>query len=76
LERRFVRLLGRTPKQEILRVQLARAKDLLTQTNLPLAIVAEKSGFRSSGYFCEVFHRRVGSTPGAYRRDHGATKFD
>lgn len=71
LERRFLALLGRTPKQEITRVQLAKAQDLLTQTNLPLAIVAEKSGFRSAGYFCEVFHRLVGCTPGTYRRERG-----
>jgi LacI family transcriptional regulator len=76
LERRFVKLLGRTPKEEILRVQLARAQELLTHTNLPMAVVAEKAGFRSSGYFCEVFHRRMGCTPGAYRRDHGAAKFE
>jgi LacI family transcriptional regulator len=76
LERRFAELLGRTPKQEILRVQLARAKELLAQTNLPTSIVAQKSGFRSEGYFYEVFRRRAGCTPGAYRRDHGMPKFE
>lgn len=75
LERRFLALLGRTPKQEITRVQLAKAQDLLTQTNLPLAIVAEKSGFRSAGYFCEVFHRRMGCTPGVYRRERGIGEY-
>lgn len=75
LERRFLKLLGRTPKQELLRVQLAKAQYLLTQTNLPLATVAEKSGFRSSGYFCEVFHRRIGCTPGTFRREHGIGEF-
>ncbi len=76
LENRFVKLLGRTPKQEILRIQLARAQELLTHTNLPMAVVAEKAGFRSSGYLCEVFHRRMGCTPGTYRRDHGIAKFE
>ena len=69
LERRFATLLGRTPKQEILRVQLAHAQELLTSTSSSLRIVAEKSGFRSAGYFCEVFHNRMGCTPGAYRRE-------
>jgi LacI family transcriptional regulator len=76
LERRFAKLLGRTPKQEILRIQLARAKELLTQTDLSIGIVAQKAGFRSEGYFYEVFRRRAGCTPGAYRRDHGMPKFE
>ncbi len=76
LERRFVKLLGRTPKQEILRVQLAKAQELLSRTGLSTALVAEKAGFRSAGYFCEVFHRRMGCTPGEYRRNHGAAKFE
>ena len=48
----------------------------MTQTNLSMAAVAEKAGFQSAAYFCEVFHRRVGCTPGAYRRDHGVARFD
>lgn len=75
LERRFLQMLGRSPKQEILRVQLDCAQDLLTRTNLRMAAIAEKAGFQSPGYFCEVFHRRMGCTPGAYRRDHSVTQF-
>jgi LacI family transcriptional regulator len=74
LERRFVKLLGRTPKQEILRVQLSRAQMLLSHTDLSMPIVAQKAGFASAGYFHEVFRRQIGCTPGAYRRDHGMPK--
>jgi LacI family transcriptional regulator len=75
LERRFLKLLGRTPKQEIVRARLARAKELLIQTDLPLAAIAERVGFQSPGYFCEVFHEKVGCTPGVFRREHGTAKF-
>jgi len=75
LERRVKELLGRTPKQEILRVQLARAKELLISTELPLGAVAERCGFRSAGYFSEVFRRREGCTPGVYRGEQGAASF-
>lgn len=68
LERRFKRTLSRTPKEEILRVRLDRAKDLLTYGDLPLPVIAEKSGFPSLSHFSEVFHRKVGMTPRAYRR--------
>lgn len=68
LENRFKRLLGRTPKAEILRVQLERAKQLLRETGFPLRTVAERSGFGSVQYFIDAFGRKIGVTPGAYRK--------
>jgi LacI family transcriptional regulator len=68
LERRFKAVLGRTPSVEIRRVQLDRAKELLTETSLTLAAVARRSGFESRNYFSEVFHKSIGVTPGQYRR--------
>jgi LacI family transcriptional regulator len=68
LERRTRTLLGRSPKEEIMRVQLERAKQLLTETDLPLAAVAEKCGFSQPRYFNQVFHAKVGLPPGAYRK--------
>jgi len=68
LERRFKAVLGRTPSVEIRRIQLDRAKELLTETALTLAAVARRSGFESRNYFSEVFHKSVGMTPGQYRR--------
>lgn len=71
LERRFKKLLGRTPKAEILRVQLNQAKTLLGRTNLPVASVAHKSGFNSLKYFSETFQRKLGMAPGVYRKHFG-----
>ena len=68
LERRMRKLLGRSPKDEIIRVQLERAKQLLTGTNLSAAAIAEKCGFSQPRYFNQVFHRKVGVPPGEYRR--------
>lgn len=68
LERRFKTLLGRTPKSEIMRVQLERARQLLTQTDMPLTTIAEKTGFSQVKYFCEVFRKKIGVTPGAFRK--------
>jgi LacI family transcriptional regulator len=67
LERRFRSLVGRSPKSEISRVQLERAKQLLSGSHLPIDAVAAKSGFRDARYLCDVFARKVGMTPGAYR---------
>lgn len=68
LERRFKRLLGRTPKAEILAVQVERARQLLAETDLPLGTVARRSGFRNEKYFGDLFFRKTGVRPGAYRR--------
>ena len=68
LERRMEKLLGRSPKEEITRVQIERAKRLLTETDLSAAAIAEKCGYSQPKYFSQVFHAKVGSSPGAYRR--------
>ena len=74
LERRFKQLLNRTPKVEILRVQLDRAKQLLSDSDLSLPMVADRSGFGSLSHFCEVFHRKVGRTPPGYRDQNRLTR--
>jgi LacI family transcriptional regulator len=68
LERRTRTLLGRSPKEEITRVQIEMAKQLLTTANLPVATIAEKCGYTEAKYFCQVFRQRVGLSPGAYRK--------
>ncbi len=69
LERRFAGLVGRSPKAEILRVQLARARQLLLETDLSLAAIAERSGFKHPEYFNAIFRQKVGVTPGCFRRE-------
>ena len=68
LETRFQKLLGRTPHDEIVRVQIERAKQLLGQTELPLKAIAARLGFRHPEYLNVLFRRVTGQTPGAYRR--------
>jgi len=67
LERRFVRALGRSPKEEILAVRLSRARQLLSETDLPLALVAEKIGLEHPEYLNVIFKKKTGVTPGHYR---------
>ncbi len=67
LESRFQKFIGRTPHEEILRVQLDRARSLLTETDLPLTEVAEQAGFSNTEYLSVVFKKHVGTPPGRYR---------
>jgi len=68
LFRRFKEHLGRSPKKEATRVRLARAKELLRETTLSVAQIAERVGYAEAKYFIAVFHREVGTTPLRYRR--------
>ncbi|HEX3000733.1 MAG TPA: helix-turn-helix domain-containing protein [Armatimonadota bacterium] len=67
LERRFRKCLGRTPKEEIMRVKLNRAKELLSQTDLSVGMIAQQTGFSSINYFANVFQREVKTSPRTYR---------
>ena len=69
LEQRFQRLLGRTPREEILHVRLGRVKQLLGETDLPLYLVAERAGFEHTEYLSVVFKRETGRTPSAWREE-------
>lgn len=67
LEMRFKGQLGRTPHEEILQARLARVKQLLGETDLPLYRIAERTGFEHVEYLSVVFRREVGTTPSAFR---------
>ena len=69
LEQRFQRLLGCTPREEILHVRLSRVKQLLGETDLPLYLVAERTGFEHVEYLSVVFKRETGRTPSAWRAE-------
>jgi LacI family transcriptional regulator len=73
LEGRFRKLLGRTPHDEIARVRLERVVQLLRETQLPLAEVARRSGFRNAEYLGTAFRREFGTSPNAYRQRGGVT---
>jgi len=69
LQQRFLQHLQRTPKQEILRIQMERAKMLLAETDQPIEAICRQSGFASFKYFARAFRRAVGRTPRTYRKE-------
>ncbi|HYP17151.1 MAG TPA: DNA-binding transcriptional regulator [Opitutus sp.] len=73
LEMRFRKLLGRTPRQEILRVQLNRVKELLVGTELPVWEIAERTGFDPE-YLSVVFKQSAGMAPSEYRKNFGIAR--
>lgn len=67
LERHFQEFLGRSPAEEIRRVRLERAKELLAQTDLPIPKVAAACGFGTGEYLATIFKQSTGLTPLKYR---------
>ncbi|GAA0319797.1 AraC family transcriptional regulator [Sphingomonas oligophenolica] len=53
--------------QELGRVRLERACDLLAESGLPVAEIAFRCGFLDPGYFARQFRRRFGATPRDWR---------
>jgi LacI family transcriptional regulator len=68
LDLRFHQHLGHSPHQEIQRVRLCRAKELLSDTDLTLSAIAHQLGFEHPEYFSVLFKRIIGMSPGSYRR--------
>lgn len=68
LQSKFKAVLDRTPVEEIQRARLRRARDWLTETDEPLASVADRMGFAYQSHFATWFRRQCGETPAAVRK--------
>lgn len=68
--RHVKRTLNCTPKKWIEDLRLGRARARLEETGGDLAAVAATTGFSGPDQLIRVFGRRLGLTPGAYRRLH------
>ncbi len=65
--RAFTHHTGLSPHQYFLDVRLARARELLLQTTLPTKEIAARVGFADEHYFCRLFHKKIGASPGLWR---------
>lgn len=68
LESRFRRFLGRSIRDEIVRVSIRRSCVLLLETQRTLAQIATACGFATASHFSRLFKQEMGMTPGDYRR--------
>ncbi|MEN9361564.1 MAG: hypothetical protein RL095_3099 [Verrucomicrobiota bacterium] len=69
LDKRFRAAIGRSADEEIRRVRLDTAKDLLCRTELRLHDIALRAGYSHEQYLSAVFNKELGTTPAQYRRD-------
>jgi len=68
LHRTFKRIKGVTPLDYVQNFRIAKAKELLAATDLPVAIVGSNVGLPNAPYFITLFKRKTGLTPAQYRR--------
>jgi transcriptional regulator GlxA family with amidase domain len=67
LERLFQRHVGTSPASYYLSLRLARARELLQQTGMPVTDVAIACGFQAASHFSAAYRRRFGHPPRAER---------
>ena len=68
LTRGFRERTGLSVHQYVEQQRCALARQWLRETDLPIAVIAERLGFTSAAYFSTAFRRLVGQSPRAYRR--------
>ena len=67
LSRAFKQSMGISPNAYMTEQRIARAKKLLSDTNLPIADIALRAGFASQSHFTTTFRKLVWTTPKAFR---------
>ena len=74
INRVFHRTMGVSIMEYLTSVRLDHAAHLLLERHMPTKEVAHAVGYPDVRYFTTVFHRRMGLTPAAFRRQ-GGTRF-
>lgn len=68
--KRFREYNGMSPLEYQIALRIRRAMHLLESTELPIARIADETGFESHAYFSRLFHARVGTSPIQFRLAH------
>jgi len=71
LSRIFHRQMGIPLWEYLNRLRIGYAIELLKSSAESVAEIASRSGFQDQAYFCRVFRRITGLTPGSIRKDSG-----
>jgi AraC family transcriptional activator of mtrCDE len=64
---RFISTVGQSPAQLLTALRMARVRELLMTTRVPLTRIAAEAGYSSEAAFNRAFRRWSGMTPGALR---------
>ncbi len=70
LELKCRKYLGRTPRTELIRLRVEKAKDLLVQTESKIDWIAQQCGFNDAERLSVVFRAATGIPPSVYRKQY------
>jgi len=77
LSRCFKEVTGKTIKEYVTDLRISHAKDLLTQTPIPIAEVAAACGYADAMFFSRMFKKVTGCTPSQWRAgNNGRMQFN
>lgn len=65
--RTFKKTTGLSPSQHFIRMRMAKARQLLRETEMSMIEIALEVGYSSPSHFAQVFRREVGVPPTDYR---------
>lgn len=61
---------GHPPHRFVMRQRMARAREFLARSELTIAEISRRVGFRTPNHFTTTFRRVSGVTPSGYRTEH------
>lgn len=74
LVRSFKKRYNRTPIDYLIKVRLNNARDLLLDTDLSIAEIAESCGYNNESFFISQYKNKFGKTPAQHRKSVEKTK--
>ena len=72
--KRFREYNGMSPLEYQIALRIRRAMRLLESTDLPIAQIADETGFESHAYFSRFFRKATGTSPTSYRATSTSVK--
>jgi len=72
LRRKFQSAVGMSPHEYVLHARMAKARQLLGETDLPAKVIAQRLGYRDVYFFSRQFRELTGVPPVTYRKSRQA----
>ena len=69
LVRIFKKKYNNTPINYLIKIRLNNARDLILETDMPIADIAECCGYNNESFFISQYKTRFGVTPSQHRKD-------